>query len=151
MAVAERHKVHPSYATYEPGFTRLGAALAKAYPGMPMPIYRLMFSEAFAWGFPPREKYLDIHLDLLAETAPGAPWMIAGLGVDVTPLIPHTVARGGHVRVGLEDALWGDQRTNEALVKDAVKRVRAAGGEPATTAEVRRELKEMDIERGASS
>ena len=33
MEVAQRHKVHPSYAIYEPGFTRLGAALAKAYPG----------------------------------------------------------------------------------------------------------------------
>lgn len=151
MRIARAHNVHPSYAIYEPGFTRLGAALAAIAPPSPTPIYRFMFSDEFAWGFPPREKYLDIHLDLLAETAPGAPWMIAGLGVDITPLIPHTVARGGHVRVGLEDALWGDPRTNEALVKDAVKRVRAAGGEPATTAEVRRELKEMDIERGASS
>lgn len=151
MRIARAHNVHPSYAIYEPGFTRLGAALAAIAPPSPTPIYRFMFSDEFAWGFPPREKYLDIHLDLLAETAPGTPWMIAGLGVDITPLISHTVARGGHVRVGLEDALWGDPRTNEALVKDAVKRVRAAGGEPAPTAEVRRELKEMDIERGASS
>ena len=79
MEVAERHKVHPSYAIYEPGFTRLGAALAKAYPGMPMPIYRLMFSDAFAWGFPPREWALEAHLRLLAEDAPEAPVMIAGL------------------------------------------------------------------------
>ena len=108
-----------------------------------------MFSDEFAWGFPPRDKYLDTHLDLLAEAAPGAPWMIAGLGVDITPLIPHTVARGGHVRVGLEDIIWGSAQTNEVLVKDAVKRVRDAGGEPATTAEVRRALKAMDVARGA--
>ena len=107
-----------------------------------------MFSDEFAWGFPPRQKYLDIHLDLLAETAPGAPWMIAGLGVDITPLIPHTVARGGHIRVGLEDALWGNPQTNEALVKDAVTRVRAAGGEPATKAEVRDALRAIDKTRG---
>ena len=84
MEVAQRHKVHPSYAIYEPGFTRLGAALAKAYPGMPMPIYRLMFSDAFAWGFPPREWALEAHLKLLAEDAPEAPVMIAGLGVDLS-------------------------------------------------------------------
>ena len=151
MRIARAHNVHPSYAIYEPGFTRLGAALAAIAPPSPTPIYRFMFSDEFAWGFPPREKYLDIHLDLLAETAPGAPWMIAGLGVDITPLIPHTVARGGHVRVGLEDIIWGSTQTNEALVKDAVTRVRAAGGEPATTAEVRASLRAMDKERGASS
>jgi len=31
--------------------------------------------------------------------------MISGLGVDVSPLIGEAVARGGHIRVGLEDAL----------------------------------------------
>jgi len=148
MRIARAHNVHPSYAIYEPGFTRLGAALAAIAPPSPTPIYRFMFSDEFAWGFPPREKYLDIHLDLLAETAPGAPWMIAGLGVDITPLIPHTVARGGHIRVGLEDALWGNPQANEALVKDAVTRVRAAGGEPATTAEVRDALRAIDKTRG---
>lgn len=148
MRIARAHYVHPSYAIYEPGFTRLGAALAAIAPVSPTPIYRFMFSDEFAWGFPPRDKYLDTHLDLLAEVAPGAPWMIAGLGVDITPLIPHTVARGGHVRVGLEDIHWGIPQTNEALVKDAVKRVRAAGGEPATTAEVRAALRAMDAARG---
>ncbi|MGL4556015.1 MAG: 3-keto-5-aminohexanoate cleavage protein [Afipia sp.] len=148
MRIARAYNVHPSYAIYEPGFTRLGAALAAIAPPSPTPIYRLMFSDEFAWGFPPRDKYLDIHLDLLTETALGAPWMIAGLGVDITPLIPHTVARGGHVRVGLEDILWGSTQTNEALVMDAVKRVRAAGGEPATTIEVRAALQVMDTARG---
>lgn len=151
MRIARAYNVHPSYAIYEPGFTRLGAALAAIAPPSPMPIYRFMFSDEFAWGFPPRDKYLDTHLDLLAEAAPGAPWMIAGLGVDITPLIPHTVARGGHVRVGLEDALWGCPQTNEALVKDAVQRVQAAGGEPATTAEVRAALRAMDAARGVPS
>ncbi len=144
------HNVHPSYAIYEPGFTRLGAALAAIAPPSPTPIYRFMFSQEFAWGFPPREAYLDAHLALLAEAAPGAPWMIAGLGVDITPLIPHTVARGGHVRVGLEDINWGSTQTNEELVKDAVQRVRKTGGEPATTAEVRNALRVMDAARGRS-
>lgn len=148
MRIARAHNVHPSYAIYEPGFTRLGAALAAIVPPSPTPIYRFMFSDEFAWGFPPRDKYLDTHLELLAEAAPGAPWMIAGLGVDITPLIPHAVTRGGHVRVGLEDARWGCEHTNEVLVKDAVKRIRAAGGEPATAAEVRKALKAMDAARG---
>ncbi|NGX97250.1 MAG: 3-keto-5-aminohexanoate cleavage protein, partial [Candidatus Afipia apatlaquensis] len=67
MRIARAHNVHPSYAIYEPGFTRLGGALAAIAPPSPTPIYRFMFSDEFAWGFPPREKYLDIHLDLLSE------------------------------------------------------------------------------------
>jgi len=140
MAVAQRHKVHPSFAIYEPGFTRLGAALAKAYPGMPTPIYRLMFSDHFAWGFPPREYALDAHLSLLAEDAPGAPVMIAGLGVDLGRLIGPAVARGVHVRAGLEDAPFGCGVSNAALVAATVALVESAGGRPASVAEVRADL-----------
>ena len=32
--------------------------------------------------------------------------MVAGLGVDIGPLIEAAVTRGGHVRVGLEDSLY---------------------------------------------
>jgi len=80
---------HPEglYAIYEPGFTRLGPALARARSGVPMPIYRLMFSDEFAWGFPPEAVYLDAHLRLLGSIEPHAPWMVAGLGVDIRPLI----------------------------------------------------------------
>ncbi len=141
MAVAQAHRIHPSYAIYEPGFTRLGAALAKAYPGMPTPIYRLMFSDTFAWGFPPRDWALDAHLKLLAEDAPEAPVMIAGLGVDLTKLIPAAVGRGVHVRAGLEDAPFGCGRTNADLVAETVRLVEAAGGRPASVAEVRARLK----------
>ena len=148
LQLCARHRVRPGYAIYEPGFTRLGAALARATPGVPTPIYRFMFSDEFAWGFPPRERYLDAHLALLAEAAPGAPWMAAGLGVDVRPLIAAAVDRGGHVRVGLEDAPWGSALSNKAWVEAAAQAVRAAGGEPATPAAVRAALAEGSAEAG---
>jgi uncharacterized protein (DUF849 family) len=47
------------------------------------------------------------------------------------------VARGGHVRVGLEDAPFGTETPNPALVAEAVALVQQAGGRPATAAEVR--------------
>ena len=145
MEVAVRHRVRPSYAIYEPGFTRLGAALAAAYPGLPTPVYRLMFSEAFAWGFPPRLYGLEAHLALLADHAPHAPVMIAGLGVDIRPLIEPAVERGVHVRVGLEDAPFGDQRSNAEWVGEAVRLIRDAGGEPASVAEVRAATQRIDV------
>jgi 3-keto-5-aminohexanoate cleavage enzyme len=139
LALAVRHGFHPAYAIYEPGFTRAGAALARKL-GAKTPIYRFMFSQTFAFGFPPEPFALDAHLALLEREAPGAPWMIAGLGVDVRGLIAPAVARGGHVRVGLEDAPFGSRTGNVAWVEDAVARVRAAGAEPATAAEMRAAL-----------
>ncbi len=63
------------------------------------------------------------------------------MGGDITPLIPAIVARGGHVRTGLEDAPMGTRKTNADLVKQCVRAIRAAGGEPATGNEVRAALK----------
>jgi 3-keto-5-aminohexanoate cleavage enzyme len=142
LAFAVRYGFHPAYAIYEPGFTRSGAAIARAL-GTKTPIYRLMFSETFAYGFPPKPYGLAAHLALLAEEAPGAPWMIAGLGVDIRPLIPETIRRGGHIRVGLEDAPFGTQQTNVQLVEEAARLVRANGAEPATVAEMRAALAAM--------
>jgi len=136
---AARKGFHPAFAIYEPGFTRAGAALARA-AGVKPPIYRLMFSERFAFGFPPKPYALEAHLALLEDEAPTAPWMIAGLSVDVRPLIAETVARGGHVRVGLEDAPLGTPIGNLAWVEDAVRIVRENGGEPASASDVRKEL-----------
>jgi 3-keto-5-aminohexanoate cleavage enzyme len=136
LAFAVRYDFHPAYAIYEPGFTRAGAVLARVM-GAKTPVYRLMFSDTFAFGFPPRPYALAAHLALLAEEAPSAPWMIAGLGVDIRPLIREAVRHGGHVRVGLEDAPFGTSMTNRALVEEAAELVRKAGGEPATVTEMR--------------
>jgi uncharacterized protein (DUF849 family) len=145
MRIAATYGLRPSYAIYEAGCTRLGAATAAAMRQVPTPIYRFMFAEEFCFGFPPKPVYLDVHLALLGEMAPGAPWMVAGLGVDIRPLIGPAVERGGHVRVGLEDRPWGVRETNRALVEEAVKLVRGAGGEPASAVEVRAACAAADV------
>ena len=60
LAFAVRYGFHPAYAIYEPGFTRAGAALARAM-GAKTPVYRLMFSDTFAFGSPPRPYALAAH------------------------------------------------------------------------------------------
>jgi uncharacterized protein (DUF849 family) len=137
LALGQSHGIVPSYAVYEPGFLRLGAALHAAYPGAPTPIYRFMFSDGLSFGFPPQAFALDAYLTLLDATHPGAPWMVAGLDVDARPLWDMTLARGGHLRVGLEDAPFGTDATNAAMTGHAVARVAAAGLRPATPAEIR--------------
>jgi 3-keto-5-aminohexanoate cleavage enzyme len=137
MDIASRYCLAPGYAIYEPGFTRLGAALAKQVKLATKPIYRFMFSNEFAWGFAPREAYLDAHLLQLSDCTEHAHWMVAGLGVDILPLVPAAVRRGGHVRVGLEDAPWGTQITNREWTKAAVQSIIAEGGSLASVAEIR--------------
>lgn len=144
LRICSEYDVRPSYAIYEPGFTRAGAALAAAHRGLPAPVYRFMFSDQFAFGFPPKAVFLDAHLALLKEAAPGAPWMVAGLGVDIVPLIAPAIERGGHIRVGLEDRPLGQRGSNVALVEEAVRSVHAAGGEPATAADVREDCAALD-------
>jgi 3-keto-5-aminohexanoate cleavage enzyme len=138
--LAAEYKFHPAYACYEAGFVRQGALLHRHHPTMPVPIYRLMFSTGMTFSFPPEPYAVEAYAKLLKTCAPGSPWMIAGLAVDVLPLIPTVVALGGGVRVGLEDAPYGTQRSNVELVDAAVKAIQKAGSEPATTAEVRAEL-----------
>ena len=139
LALAARHRFHPGYAIYEPGFLRLGAKLAHE-AAAPQPIYRFMFSQGLSFGFPPAEYALEAYLRLLAEVAPGSPWMVAGLDVDILPLAGAAATRGGHVRVGLEDAPLGSTRSNLEWVQAARSAILAAGSSLASPAEVRRAL-----------
>ncbi|MBV1906718.1 MAG: 3-keto-5-aminohexanoate cleavage protein, partial [Pseudomonadales bacterium] len=143
LALAQEFEFHPEYACFEPGFIRLGAAMHKAYPGAPVPIYSFRFAENLTFGLPPREWALDAMLALLKIEAPGAPWMVASMGGDVTGLIAATIARGGHVRTGLEDAPVGSSATNVSLVDACVAAIQAAGAEPATGEDVRNDLKKI--------
>jgi 3-keto-5-aminohexanoate cleavage enzyme len=140
LTLAGRHDFHASSAIYEPGFLRMGAALYRLHPEAPTPIYRLMFSEGFAFGFPPKDYGLEAYRRLLDQEAPGAPWMIAGLAVNICPLIPAAIAAGGHVRVGLEDAPLGTETTNLIWIEQAASAIENAGGRLATSADVRAAL-----------
>lgn len=139
LALAARYRFHPGYAIYEPGFVRMGAALARA-ASVPQPIYRFMFSEGFKFGFPPAPYALAAYERLLADEAPGAPWMVAGLAVDVLPLAGLAAERGGNVRVGLEDAPLGSTRSNLEWVRAGRRAIEGSGRSLASAAEVRRAL-----------
>ena len=104
-----------------------------------------MFSSGYTFSFPPDDYGLTAYLTLMDQVAPGAQWMIGGLAVDVLPMIPRAVAEGGHVRVGLEDAPLGSQRTNLQWVEAAARAIDNAGGELATAAEVRAVLEKLEM------
>ena len=98
------------------------------------------FSQQLTFGFPPRTWALDAYLALLAEECADAPWMVAGLGVDIDQLVTPALERGGHVRVGLEDAPFGHPVSNVDQVRAARRKIEAAGRTVATSANVRQRL-----------
>lgn len=61
--------------------------------------------------------------------------------MEIEPLIELAVTRGGHVRVGLEDAPLGSAFDNRTLVDRARRLIEAAGGMLASAAEMRTALK----------
>jgi uncharacterized protein (DUF849 family) len=144
LGLAARYRFHPTYAIYEPGFVRLGAALHWRCSS-PAPIYRFMFSSDYTFSFPPDDYGVTAYLSLLDQVAPGAKWMVAGLGVNILPLVPRALAEGGHVRVGLEDASFNCGKTNLQLVEEAAEVIGNCGGELATAAEIREELEKVEM------
>ena len=141
LELAVRYGFHPAYAIYEPGFIRLGAALFRHMPGVPMPVYRFMLTDVFAFGLPPERFALDTLVKLMEREHPGAPWMTAGRCTDISRLVEPTVQAGGHLRVGLEDAPLGTTMNNVGWVEHTVNLMQKAGGTPATAAEIRQALK----------
>ncbi|MFO1318974.1 MAG: 3-keto-5-aminohexanoate cleavage protein [Burkholderiales bacterium] len=143
LSLARQFRFHPAYAIYEPGFVRLGAGLHWRC-GCPAPVYRFMFTADYSFGFPPEDFALTAYLNLLDRIAPGAQWMIAGLGADVLPLVPRAVMEGGHVRVGLEDMSLGCAQTNVELVEAAAERIVNMGGALANAPDVRADLRPQE-------
>ena len=91
------------------------------------------------------------YLKLLAAEQPGAPWIIAGLGVELGGLIEHAVLLGGHVRVGLEDAHMGCSSNNLDLLRDARRRIERSGAALANATQVREALRSADARQRAGA
>lgn len=137
LRLADEGGWRPAYAIYEPGFARLGAALAAKFPTLKTPIYRIMFTDNFLFGTPPSDIALQFYAKHLAETAPDAPWMISGLDADMERLIEPAIDQGAHVRVGLEDAPLGSTRSNLSYVEKAADLIQKSGKSLATARDVR--------------
>lgn len=124
----------PSVAIFEPGFLRVILAYHEA-GALPAGTFLKFYFGAggpYAFGFPPAESFLDAYLTLLGD-AP-IPWAVAVFGDDLCRcgMADWALARGGNLRVGLEDYGGSEQPTNVELVEQAVVAVEAAGRKPAS-------------------
>jgi len=141
LELAAHYNFVPSFAIYEPGFLRLGAMLSKDVRGCPEPVYRLMFSDKFSFGFPAEESYLRAYKSMLDGIVPNALWMIAGLQVNLDRVIPLCLSMGGHLRTGLEDAIFYSDIGNVRLVEKMAARVQQENYDIGTPTQLRQRLK----------
>lgn len=91
----------------------------------------------FAFGLPPTEKALEAYLEMFAGSE--LPWATAVPGGDLVAsgMAQLTLARGGHLRVGLEDYAGAATPSNAELVAEAVGACKAAGCSVATAEQAR--------------
>lgn len=137
LELAAANNWRPAFAIYEPGFARLGAAMAARIDGLKTPIYRIMLSDNLLFGMPPSAMAIEFYHAHLSATAAGAPWMLSGLDADVEALIEPAMDLGAHIRVGLEDAPFGCTKTNLELVEQAVSKIMTSGRSLATIEQIR--------------
>ncbi|MDH3679681.1 MAG: 3-keto-5-aminohexanoate cleavage protein [Acidimicrobiia bacterium] len=132
-----RLRLAPSIAIFEPGFLRVVLDYADAGRLPPGSFVKLYFGAGgpYAFGLRPTELALDAYLELLGGRP--IPWAIAVFGADAATcgMADWALARGGHLRVGLEDYDGHDRPTNVELVERAVAAIEAAGRRPASPSE----------------
>jgi uncharacterized protein (DUF849 family) len=119
---------------FEPGFLRIALAYHARGRLPPAKIQLYFGGDVLPFGLPPTTASLDAYLAMLAGT--GLPWMVGVIGGDVaTTLAELAIARGGHVRVGLEDYAGPAAPRNAELVAAIVRMAERAGRRVATPAE----------------
>lgn len=123
-----------SIGIYEPGFLRAAIAFHRADLLPPGSFLKLYFfgganyydaTPCIGFGLSPSAAGLDAFLEIIGDT--GLPWAAAVVGgcVVASGMAELAIARGGHVRVGLEDYAGTRAPTNAELIAEvaAIARV----------------------------
>jgi 3-keto-5-aminohexanoate cleavage enzyme len=152
-----RLRLGPNMAMYEPGFLQVALAWHRAGKLPPGALVKFYLGGGYNyasgrkgpdfWGLPATAKALDAYLELL-ELGGGAdlPWMTTVLGGDITAsgMTELTIAKGGHIRLGLEDYGGPRQPSNVELIEEVTALAKKAGRPIATTAHTAAILKLPD-------
>jgi len=134
-----------SLGVFEPGQLRWIMHYEHAAGFTPGTIIKLYFggthmvdqanSPGINFGLPGTSAALDVYLSMMEGSA--LPWVVSLFGDPIleTPLARHALERGGHVRVGIEDAAIDTGMTNPQMVAAAVRLAEAVGRPVATAAQ----------------
>lgn len=134
--------VKPKLVSWSVGFTRR-ALMLMDLGLIDNPGYMLfhMTDGRTITGHPGTVKGLDAHLMFLPENK-RIEWTANVLGGNLLALADTIARRGGHLAMGIGDYPYPElgHPTNEVLIRETVRIIRAAGREPATPDEVREML-----------
>jgi uncharacterized protein (DUF849 family) len=142
LDVCARLGLGPSIACFEPGFLRVVLAYFDAGRLPTGTLVKFYLSgggylggpgAAPLWGAPPTREGLDVYVSMIGDRP--IPWAVAVLGGSLldTDVAELALARGGHLRVGLEDDQDGGP--NVDAVRRAAKLCADAGRPVATPGE----------------
>jgi uncharacterized protein (DUF849 family) len=144
-------RLGPSISIFEPGFLRTAlvyhrrgrlprGAFVKLYFGGDASYLGDGPASGVTFGLPPTRTALAAYLEMLGGVA--LPWAVAVIGGDVVGcgLAAEALARGGHLRVGLEDYAGPRRPANAELVREAADLARHAGRPVASPADAARLL-----------
>ena len=135
MDVCRARGVGAHISIFEPGFLRVALAYHAAGrlpDGAKIQLY--FGGAALPFGLPPTAAGLEAYMAMLDGS--GLPWMVGVLGGDVSATLAElAIARGGHVRVGLEDCAGPKQPRNAELVAAIVRMAERMGRSVATPAQ----------------
>ena len=140
---SKQYDVPISLGVFEPGHLRWILAYERARRFSAGTMIKLYFGGAHAvdridtpainFGLPPTTAALDVYLSMMGESR--LPWTVSVFGGSLldSPLARHALERGGHLRVGVEDAAGQSPRSNAEMVEAAVA-LAASVGRPVATA-----------------
>jgi uncharacterized protein (DUF849 family) len=130
----------PEYEVFDTGDIHLVTDMMRQGKLPFTPLFQIVLGVKY--GASPTPETLMYMKSLLPE---GAIWAAFGLGRMAFPMVAQSFLLGGHVRVGLEDAVFIDKgilaRDNAELVEKAARIIRDLGGTIATASDARRMLK----------
>lgn len=150
---AQAHNTPLSIGLYEPGQLRWTLHYAKAGMFPPGSVLKIYFGGDYlidqdrvpglSFGPAPFDDGLDIYLKMLGDVA--LPWIVSLQGDAIldSPIARATLMRGGHLRVGIEDAAGTTTLSNVGLVEAAAKLGREMGREVVHGAEAFAHLKQQ--------
>jgi 3-keto-5-aminohexanoate cleavage enzyme len=129
VELSKRLDVPISLGVFEPGHLRWIVSYARRAGFSPGTIVKLYFggtrmvdrpdTAGINFGLPPTIAALDVYLSMLDGT--GLPWIVSLFGDPVleSPIARAALERGGHLRVGVEDAATSDGPSNADMVAAA--------------------------------
>ena len=137
FAHCRRERMPCTISVFEPGFVRLVDAHYRAGNLPRCALIKLEFCTGdLLFGLTPDQHGLHGWLNLFDHDA--LAWMVTLRNGNVNDQLAElAIARGGHVRVGLEDYRGSDSPTNEDLVAAVAKTATKLGRRPARLDEVR--------------